>query len=733
MPDACARDFLAQFDRNRYPAAFQARYEAMECLSHNDFGETLLVRERASGDLFVAKCRLRDQKPAHAPDFSVLKALDHPGLPRFIDEFENEMMDVAVRAYVEGRPLFDLETPLPLARVLDAGVQLCDVLIYLHGRTPPLLHRDIKPQNVILGEDGRVTLIDFGIARVLDGQSLETSTFYGTTAFAPPEQYGFSQTDCRSDIFSLGVLLMWLATGETNASVALDKIENRNLRRVIGRCTSFAPKDRYADVGAVKRALAALRPGARTKRFALCACVFVLTTVLAIFAVSALGNKAQSTLQDVPARLADEAPVSQSVEYLAARFDTRLFDDTRETLTCRRVREWLIALYGLDAGYVYAAPPETPAYPHECADNFFPWKLPDSETIPLDVMTYIAVKLYFPDVVTDYSRLQGDTGVYPGVRAALLFAEDSRLLEGVNRPDPLTIGDAAVLLARADRLAEGYASPTPAPTPTPKPVSTPSPLGFTQPLLEKAARASLGLSQDATMTRSDLSRVTALYVLENEVYPSSESFYAAIEDWYQTTDRKGRGPVDSLADLALMPNLRILGLVAQRFTDLAPLAGLSSLEKIEFKHGAVRDLSALAGLENLAAVGLNDNPVSDLSALSGLTKLRFLDLCDADGYDAAFLDSLTDFDFLDISNRTDSYKHLSGKRVGVLKLGYSGVDSLDWLRGVTGLRELELQGAKVTDLTPLLSFPDLITVTLSESMRPLADQLSNPSFTVLYR
>jgi serine/threonine protein kinase len=128
-----------------------------------------------------------------------------------------------VRQYVRGVPLNRLRERLTRDQAVAVAIQLCGVLRYLHEQTPPVIHRDIKPQNIILSDDGLATLIDFGISRYYDKNARSDTVCFGTQEFAPPEQYGFSQTDCRADIFSLGVLLGWMLTGQTSDFVIPDK------------------------------------------------------------------------------------------------------------------------------------------------------------------------------------------------------------------------------------------------------------------------------------------------------------------------------------------------------------------------------------------------------------------------------------------------------------------------------------------------------------------------------
>lgn len=245
------------FDDSRFPEGFLTDYEAMECLSSNERGETLLVKARQTGTYFIAKCYSDRTNLSSTTESDLLKNLSHIGLPVFVGEYKNDEMLCVVRQYVKGIPLdqYASERKLTQEQAISIGLQLCDILSYLHGQKPPIIHRDIKPQNIIADTTGEIKLIDFGISRKYDEAAREDTLCFGTKHFAAPEQYGFSQTDCRSDIFSFGVLLSWLLTGELDLKIALPKIENRHLLKIIKKCTAFAREKRYNSAVEVKAAL----------------------------------------------------------------------------------------------------------------------------------------------------------------------------------------------------------------------------------------------------------------------------------------------------------------------------------------------------------------------------------------------------------------------------------------------------------------------------------------------
>ena len=247
-------EFKASFDGTKYPAAFLEKYRVLECLSATAQGETLLVCAEETERFFIAKVTVGNGDNAEA---TLLKGLSHPALPEMYDSFSEGDTHILVREFIKGTPLDKaiLERPFSNEEATHIGAQLCDVLSYLHCQTPPVIHRDVKPGNVILGADGKVTLIDFGIARTYKADAKKDTVFSGTNDFAPPEQYGFSQTDARADIFSLGMLLKYLLTrGDLDA-----EITDRRLRRIVSRCTAFAPQKRYANAEAVKWALLSWR------------------------------------------------------------------------------------------------------------------------------------------------------------------------------------------------------------------------------------------------------------------------------------------------------------------------------------------------------------------------------------------------------------------------------------------------------------------------------------------
>ncbi len=143
-------------------------------------------------------------RDAFLHEAEMLAGLSHPNLPRVTDHFEQDGKAYLVMEFVPGETLLSYlqreGLPQPQARVFEWLRQLCNALEYLHSQDPPIIFRDLKPANIMLTPEGRIKLVDFGIARLFKpGQAKDTQAF-GTVGYSAPEQYGRGQTDARSDV-----------------------------------------------------------------------------------------------------------------------------------------------------------------------------------------------------------------------------------------------------------------------------------------------------------------------------------------------------------------------------------------------------------------------------------------------------------------------------------------------------------------------------------------------------
>lgn len=186
---------------------------------------------------------------------NMIKQLDNPAIVRIVDIIDNGNVIYIIEDFVEGETLealLEADGAQPEELVVEWGKQLCEAFDYLHTRTPPIIYRDMKPANVMLTPEGKLRVIDFGIAREYKEHNLKDTTSLGTRGYAPPEQFG-GKTDARSDIYSLGVTLFQLVTGRDPclASTELKPVRqidpklSEGIETIIQKCVQHDPANRY--------------------------------------------------------------------------------------------------------------------------------------------------------------------------------------------------------------------------------------------------------------------------------------------------------------------------------------------------------------------------------------------------------------------------------------------------------------------------------------------------------
>lgn len=241
---------------------FEGKYKILEILGSGGMSTVYLAQNVKLGTLWAIKEINRKTNPKIDLfiEPNILKKLNHPALPRIFDIVEEEENIYVIVDFIEGIAL-DKEIEKVQAFeediVIDWAKQLCEVLNYLHTFKPnPIIYRDMKPSNIILTKNGSVKLIDFGIAREYKLDSGNDTVYIGTRGYAAPEQYGNSQTNVTTDIYSLGITLAHLLSGTSPndrafESKVLDYSKKNNVNgfeRIISKCIQLNSVDRYQSI-----------------------------------------------------------------------------------------------------------------------------------------------------------------------------------------------------------------------------------------------------------------------------------------------------------------------------------------------------------------------------------------------------------------------------------------------------------------------------------------------------
>jgi len=269
---------LLQQERPAPVELLHGRYEILGKVGTGGFGAVYKARDTGNKNRLVAikaieLDTLSASQAIEATDtfnreLHLLSSLEHAHLPAIYEHFIDATHWYLVMDFIDGEPLDEylkqIEEPcLPMRDVIDIGLQLCDVLSYLHRLQPPVIFRDVKPANIMRTPGGRIYLIDFGIARRLKPGQKRDTTPLGSPGFAAPEQYGSAQTTARTDIYGLGATLYFLLTGHDPATtpfhlppiLTLCPTLPHTLAELITSMLALDPAKRPPDVVLIQREL----------------------------------------------------------------------------------------------------------------------------------------------------------------------------------------------------------------------------------------------------------------------------------------------------------------------------------------------------------------------------------------------------------------------------------------------------------------------------------------------
>ncbi len=230
--------------------------------------EYVLPTKTASADKLVEM----QARNYYVSEALILQTLDHPAIMKIFDSFEEDFNGFLVLEYVKGtsmRTHMAVHGVCPEPQAVRIAIELCDILIYMHGLTPPVIHGDVTPENIIVAPDGAVKLIDFTVAHKFIGE--RKTRVAGKRGYVAPEQYA-GRTLPQSDIYSMGCTLFFLLSGaECNGEedqFALNYYANKMdvgpaMRSIVAKCMAEDLDERYSSVANLKKDLlqyAAVRP-----------------------------------------------------------------------------------------------------------------------------------------------------------------------------------------------------------------------------------------------------------------------------------------------------------------------------------------------------------------------------------------------------------------------------------------------------------------------------------------
>ena len=294
MPDL---SFTYQTD-SALPEPLRSAYRCLSCLKSSPHRATYLCEQQETGQRVIVKLQdIAESDGQLANEDALLRKVAaaqhrHSGLfPLLVAFGQCGEQEYLIRSYIPGESVENyvesgLQSPGASRQwAVQCVTAVLEQLTFLHRLQPPVIHRDIKPQNVIAGRDGQFHLIDFGIARSLKPDSPYDTQIMGTGLTAPPEQFGYRQTDERSDIYAAGVLLRYCLTQEYGQDA--DAQIEPSLRRIVERATRFDPDQRYQRAGEMLDDLKrAAEPTKKHRRLGFAAALLALILITGVIILS---------------------------------------------------------------------------------------------------------------------------------------------------------------------------------------------------------------------------------------------------------------------------------------------------------------------------------------------------------------------------------------------------------------------------------------------------------------
>ena len=231
--------------RSEYVEKILQAYSLVGLLSRKNDCDVLHLKNKKIGTDLVLR-----SFPHSVVAYEKLQNIRHINLPEIYDVLEMDDGQIVLEEYIDGLTVAQV---MEIDKYRSAGARrvllgVCDALVVLHDHG--IIHRDVKPENVMIEKSGRVVLIDFNASRIESGASKDT-VIMGTVGYASPEQLGLSQTDARTDIYATGVLYNVMLTGQhPSVTIAPGKAG-----RIVRKCTAVNPNERYQSAAELWSAL----------------------------------------------------------------------------------------------------------------------------------------------------------------------------------------------------------------------------------------------------------------------------------------------------------------------------------------------------------------------------------------------------------------------------------------------------------------------------------------------
>lgn len=274
------------------PEDMQEHWTVYECLKESEDSSTFLVKETATGILCVLKWGRNRQTEFLRNEMEIMKKMADrklSGIPKAYRIFEENGEVYLVREYIEGMSLAQMvlqKGGISEAEICRISRKICQTAEQFQNPDEPMIHRDIKPENIVVTPGGEVVFIDFGTMRSYKKDGSRDTFVVGTRGTAAPEQYGYTQTDQRTDVYAIGQTMLYMVSESYEMNQLSECAVSRRMKKIIEKACSFEPDKRYGDAAQLRRAVEKCQANNRKKVYKKAGAVFGLIAagyILAIF------------------------------------------------------------------------------------------------------------------------------------------------------------------------------------------------------------------------------------------------------------------------------------------------------------------------------------------------------------------------------------------------------------------------------------------------------------------
>ena len=250
-----------QIWKDYLPVEMKEHWTVYECLKENEDSATFLVKETVAGILCVLKWGRNMQAELLRNEMEILEKLADrklSGIPKAYRIFEENREVYLVREYIEGTPLAQMvlqKGEIPDTEICRISRKICRTAEQFQNPDNLMIHRDIKPENIVITPGGEAVFIDFGTMRSYKKDGSRDTFVVGTRGTAAPEQYGYTQTDQRTDVYAIGQTMLYMVSESYEMDQLSECNISRKMKKVIEKACSFEPDKRYTDASELSRAI----------------------------------------------------------------------------------------------------------------------------------------------------------------------------------------------------------------------------------------------------------------------------------------------------------------------------------------------------------------------------------------------------------------------------------------------------------------------------------------------